>query len=126
MDITIFGKMYHGKGVVVTGAGGFIGSHLAELLTRLGANVTAFVHYNSLGSFGWLRHSEVKNDMEVVFSPLRRPSGENHLKLSTKWSDASKMGIANEFRTSFKGVAVSQDTKRRLNKFGERIKMQFN
>ena len=79
MDITTFGKMYHGKGVVVTGAGGFIGSHLAELLTRLGANVTAFVHYNSLGSFGWLKHSDVKNDMEVVLGDIRDPFQCNSL-----------------------------------------------
>lgn len=40
--------------VLVTGAGGFIGSHLAERLVEDGAKVRAFVHYNALGSWGWL------------------------------------------------------------------------
>ena len=43
-----------GKRVLVTGAGGFIGSHLTERLVELGASVRALVHYNSLGSWGWL------------------------------------------------------------------------
>ena len=46
-----------GKKVLVTGAAGFIGSHLAERLVALGADVRAFVHYNSLGSKGWLDES---------------------------------------------------------------------
>jgi len=52
--------------VLVTGAGGFIGSHLSESLVKLGANVRAFVHYNALGSWGWLDQSAVKSRMEVV------------------------------------------------------------
>ncbi|WP_216843749.1 SDR family NAD(P)-dependent oxidoreductase [Phytoactinopolyspora alkaliphila] len=43
-----------GKRVVVTGADGFIGSHLVERLLRDGAQVTAFCVYNSMGSYGWL------------------------------------------------------------------------
>lgn len=54
------------KKVLVTGAGGFIGSHLAERLVETGASVRALVHYNSLGSWGWLDESPVRNDIEVV------------------------------------------------------------
>jgi len=51
--------------VLVTGAGGFIGSHLTERLVALGARTRAFVRYNSAGSWGWLDSSPVKGDIEV-------------------------------------------------------------
>jgi dTDP-glucose 4,6-dehydratase len=52
--------------VLVTGAGGFIGSHLTERLVALGAKTRALVHYNSAGSWGWLDESSCKGDVEVV------------------------------------------------------------
>ncbi|HLQ78042.1 MAG TPA: SDR family NAD(P)-dependent oxidoreductase [Terriglobia bacterium] len=54
------------KRVLVTGAGGFIGSHLVETLVKSGAEVRAFVHYRGNGSWGWLDHSDRKNDIDVV------------------------------------------------------------
>ena len=55
-----------GKRVLVTGAGGFIGSHLTEHLVALGAEVRALVHYNALGSSGWLDHSPVRESAQVM------------------------------------------------------------
>lgn len=52
--------------MLVTGAGGFIGSHLAERLAGVGAKVRAFVHYNALGSEGWLSHSPMRAQIEIV------------------------------------------------------------
>ena len=55
-----------GKRVLVTGAGGFIGSHLVERLVELGAQVRALVHYNSNGTWGWLDYSNLKDEVEVI------------------------------------------------------------
>ena len=52
--------------MLVTGAGGFIGSHLTERLVEAGANVRALVHYNALGTWGWLDHSPVRGNIEVL------------------------------------------------------------
>ncbi|MEI7441712.1 MAG: SDR family NAD(P)-dependent oxidoreductase, partial [bacterium] len=59
------------KKTLVTGAGGFIGSHLVELLVAQGCDVKAFVHYNSTGSWEWLDQSYVKKDIEVIAGDIR-------------------------------------------------------
>ncbi len=51
-------EFYNSKKVFVTGAGGFIGSHLVEELVKAGAEVTALVHYNSFSSIGNLKYIE--------------------------------------------------------------------
>lgn len=57
--------------ILITGAGGFIGSHLVERCVELGHDVRAFVHYNSNNALGWLESSPVKKDIEVVSGDVR-------------------------------------------------------
>jgi NAD dependent epimerase/dehydratase len=57
---------WQNKKVLVTGAGGFIGSHLTERLVELGASTRALVHYNSAGAWGWLDASPVRDEVEVI------------------------------------------------------------
>lgn len=69
--------MPFGKKVLVTGADGFIGSHLAERLVELGYRVRAFVYYNSFNSWGWLDHSpeDIRSQLEVFSGDIRDPHG---------------------------------------------------
>ncbi|MCX6122144.1 MAG: NAD-dependent 4,6-dehydratase LegB [Ignavibacteriales bacterium] len=57
--------------ILVTGAGGFIGSHLTELLVKKGFDVKAFVRYNSKNNWGWLETSEIKDQIEIVSGDIR-------------------------------------------------------
>lgn len=65
------------KKVLVTGAGGFIGSHLTETLVRRGYDVRAFVHYNSSNLWGWLDHChpEVRKSLDIFSGDIRDPHG---------------------------------------------------
>lgn len=63
--------------ILVTGADGFIGSHLTEELVRRGYDVRAFVLYNSFNSWGWLDHApkEIKDAIDVFAGDIRDPYG---------------------------------------------------
>lgn len=66
-----------GKSIIITGADGFIGSHLTEALVRTGHRVRAFVFYNSFNSWGWLNHcsADVKGKFEIFAGDIRDPNG---------------------------------------------------
>lgn len=66
-----------GKKVLVTGADGFIGSHLVEALLARGCDVRAFVYYNSFNSWGWLDTlpADVLRDLDVFAGDIRDPNG---------------------------------------------------
>lgn len=68
-------RALQGRRVLVTGAGGFIGSHLVEALVADGANVRAFVHYNSRNDRGWLEtlSADVSAEVEVVAGEIQDP-----------------------------------------------------
>jgi NAD dependent epimerase/dehydratase len=66
-----------GRRVVVTGADGFIGSHLTEALVTRGAQVSAFCYYNSFDSRGWLDTvpAAVSDEIEFFMGDIRDPNG---------------------------------------------------
>ena len=69
--------MLNYRKILVTGAEGFIGSHLTEALVCQGYDVRAFVMYNSFNSWGWLDHTskEIKKQIEVFAGDIRDPYG---------------------------------------------------
>ncbi|KAA2301436.1 SDR family NAD(P)-dependent oxidoreductase, partial [Clostridioides difficile] len=63
--------------ILVTGADGFIGSHLTEELIKRGYDVKAFVNYNSFNSWGWLDSSpdDIKSQLDIFAGDIRDPYG---------------------------------------------------
>lgn len=57
--------------ILITGAAGFLGSHLTEKLVELGNDVRVLVHYDSNNNWGWLEKSKYKNNIEFVVGDIR-------------------------------------------------------
>ena len=64
---------YNNTNILVTGADGFIGSHLCHSLVQLGANVTALAFYNSYDKIGWLDDlpANIKNNINIIVGDIR-------------------------------------------------------
>lgn len=86
---------WEGRHVLVTGAGGFIGSHLVERLVTAGARVRALVHYNALGSRGWLDQSEHIDSVEVIAGDIADADCVRHatVGIDTVFHLAALIGI---------------------------------
>ena len=76
--------MLNNKTVLVTGADGFIGSHLTERLVKEGAKVKALSQYNSFNNWGWLEDVDCKDDIEVLCGDVR---DANYMREITKGVD---------------------------------------
>jgi NAD dependent epimerase/dehydratase len=67
------------KNILITGADGFIGSHLTELLVRKGYQVRALSQYNSFNYWGWLEHLDCIKEVEVLSGDVRDPHYCKHI-----------------------------------------------
>ncbi|WP_349971491.1 NAD-dependent 4,6-dehydratase LegB [Pseudomonas caspiana] len=67
------------KNVLITGADGFIGSHLTEMLVKEGYSVKALSQYNSFNNWGWLENSDVLSEIEVLNGDVRDPHYCKHI-----------------------------------------------
>lgn len=76
--------MLKNKTVLITGADGFIGSHLTERIVKEGAKVKALSQYNSFNNWGWLEDVDCKDDIEVLCGDVR---DGNYMKHITKGVD---------------------------------------
>ncbi|HEY9050508.1 MAG TPA: SDR family NAD(P)-dependent oxidoreductase, partial [Gammaproteobacteria bacterium] len=72
------------KKVLVTGADGFIGSHLTEMLVKHGCNVKALSQYNSFNNWGWLEDIDSIDSIEILTGDIRDP---HYCKYITKEID---------------------------------------
>ena len=81
------------KNILVTGADGFIGSHLVEELVKAGARVRALSYYNSFNNWGWLESINCQDIIEVLASPLRLKTGQKSHSMHLKEPSSAKVWI---------------------------------
>jgi dTDP-glucose 4,6-dehydratase len=114
------------KKILVTGAGGFIGSHLVERLVELGYQVKAFVFYNSFNFWGWIDtfKPEIKKEIEIFTGDIRDPNGvyESMKNVDVVFHLAALIGIPFSYHspdsyidTNIKGTLNILQAARRLN-----------
>ena len=94
------------KHILVTGADGFLGSHLVEELIKKGANVTALVMYNSFNSYGWLNNLKNKK-LKIVMGDIRDPY---FLKNKTKkveiiYNLAALISVPHSFNAPYSNIS---------------------
>lgn len=71
--------MFKNKNILITGADGFIGSHLTQMLVKQGANVKALSLYNSFNYWGWLEDIDCLESIEVLNGDIRDPHYCKHI-----------------------------------------------
>ena len=100
---------WQGKKVLVTGAGGFIGSHLVERLAALGATTTALLRYTSTGSRGWLEASPVADRIECIWGDIRDADGVRRAlrDVDTVFHLAALIGIPYSYEAPSSYVATN-------------------
>ena len=114
------------KKVLVTGADGFIGSHLVERLIELGYNVKAFVYYNSFNSWGWIDTfpESLKKEIDIFAGDIRDPNGvyESMKDVDAVFHLAALIGIPFSYHspdsyvdTNIKGTLNVLQAARKLN-----------
>jgi len=114
------------KRVLITGADGFIGSHLVEQLVKEGYEVKAFVYYNSFNSWGWLDtfSKDILNEIEIFTGDIRDPNGvyESMKDVDIVFHLAALIGIPFSYHspdayvdTNIKGTLNVLQAARRLN-----------
>ena len=95
--------------VLVTGAGGFIGSHLTERLVALGATTRAFVHYDAIRSAGWLETSPSREAIDVVVGDLTDRETLRHAMdgVTTVFHLGALIGIPYSYQASLSYVRTN-------------------
>ena len=110
MGVDLQPQYWRGRKVLVTGAGGFIGSHLVERLMTLGASVTAFLRYNSRNDAGFLELlGDRKKELQIVFGDIRDLAAvrEAVTRIDTVFHLAALVGIPYSYVHPEEVVAVN-------------------